>query len=151
MDYRFAFSIRDVQEKDVAFIYNSFLKSFRSSPVNEDIVDKVYFIKNHEKMERYIESPDTHIYVAGPPGDSDTIYGYIIGTPTELIYAYVKQTRRRLTVATKLAQKLFSETEGESSSESTVVSYCFPTRIGLKWVKSLEDDIFPNIRFIQGL
>ena len=145
MDYRFAFSIREMQDSDKAFIYNSFLKSYKSSPVNENIPAKVFYVKLHDEIERYLESPDIKVFVAGPPGDSDTIYGYIVGTSTKLIYAYVKQTRRRLTVATKLAQKLFEGTQGD-------VSYCYPTTIGLKWVKALEDDTFPDIiRFIQGL
>lgn len=144
VDYRFSFMIREGQESDYPFIYNSFLKSYRASPVNKHIGDKVFFSKVHDQMEDYLGSPDIKVFIACPPEDQNTIYGYIVGTPEELMYVYVKQTRRRLTVATKLAQKLFGK-EPKGS-----ISYYYPTPIGLKWTKALEEDIFPGLRFIQG-
>lgn len=144
VDYTFSMAIREGQESDYPFIFNSFLKSFRASPVNENVADKVFFSKTHDKMEDYLNSPDIKMFIACSPSEPNTIYGYIVGTEDKLIYAYVKQTRRRLTVATKLAQKLFGK-----DPEGTI-SYLFPTPIGLIWVKTLEDDIFPNVRFAQG-
>lgn len=145
MDHRFIMTTRGVEDGDTNFIYNSFLKSFRLSPVNDGIANSKFFSSLHDKLEDYLKSPDIKVFIAGPPDDKDTIYGWVLGSPNKLVYVYVKQTRRRLTVATKLMQKLYgNDPQGD-------IQYIFPTSTGLIFLKYLEDNVFPNVRFNQGL
>ena len=72
------FTIRDAQPDDVPFIFNSWLKSYRDSPMVKSIPNTIYYDEHHRVIERILQAPTTKAFVACNPEDANQIYGYVI-------------------------------------------------------------------------
>lgn len=72
------FAIRDALPDDVPFVFNSWLKSYRDSPMVKSIPNTIYYDEHHRVIERLLQSPDIHAHVACNPEDHNQIYGYVI-------------------------------------------------------------------------
>lgn len=92
--------LRDVTADDLPFIYNSWLKSFKSSPWAKSIPTSIYYANHKEVIAKIL--PKAIIMVACNPEDQSQIFGYAVFTPGRIIalhYVYVKQPYRRLGIA----------------------------------------------------
>ena len=92
---------------DKSFIFNSWLKSFRHSPLAKPLCNEVYF-KNHKVIVENILKR-SRVLIACNPEDEDQIYGYIVYEPiiddiTVLHYVYVKFTYRKLGIARTIVE-----------------------------------------------
>lgn len=107
---------RQLDPTDESFVYNSFLKSFRDSPMVRGVPNTIYFVKQHEIIEKYLANPDAQNIVACNPEDPSQIYGYILGQTISAIpkdaaalhWVYVKQPFRNWGIARALYQKFLS-------------------------------------------
>ena len=86
------------------FIYNSFLKSFRSA-VKHNIVDPdLYYRIMHDALESLILDPSYQVQLAVYEPDPKEYLGWILGSSkvNSFAYVYVKQAFRNQGVATEL-------------------------------------------------
>lgn len=104
--------IRPGRPEDANFLFNSWLKSYRRSWFAQRIPNDVFYAQQHLVIEDILNRPLTRVSVITPAGDPDTICGYAV---TEAIdgaaskaaivhYVYVKETFRKLGLATRLLQ-----------------------------------------------
>lgn len=104
-----AIRIRPANEEDIAFIFNSWLKSYRNSLFARDVPPPVYFAEHHKVLETLVKT--NTVLIACNPEESNQIYGYMVGGQLEgvfvLHYAYVKHPYRGLGVG-KLLLKAFN-------------------------------------------
>lgn len=97
-------NFRTLETEDESFIYNSWLKSFRNSPLAKPLCNEVYF-RNHKLIINNILQRSTTLLACNPE-DSSQIYGYIVyemlrGVPI-VHYVYTKYTYRKLGIAKQL-------------------------------------------------
>lgn len=93
--------IRPANAEDVSFIFNSWLKSFRSSNHARGVCNTVYFAEQHKLIERLVKS--SQVIIACNPADPTQLYGYICAGSQDgifcLHYLYVKHSFRGLGIA----------------------------------------------------
>ncbi len=116
--------LRDATEADVGFIFNSWLKSFRSSNFCKYVDNSIYFQGHHTVVEKLLKRSTTKI--ACDPAKPEEIYGYITYETIDgifcLHYAYVKHTFRNLGIfKSLLAASGFTSDSAGIHSHSTNV------------------------------
>lgn len=91
-------TLREASQTDVGFIYNSWLKSYRSSPNVSKVHHQLYYAGQHKLIENLLKA--CKVIVACNPEDSEQIYGFIIGEEIDSVlcihFVYVKQPFRAL-------------------------------------------------------
>ena len=96
--------LRPLIDEDHAFLFNSFLKSYRFSPFAEKITNTIYFEDHHKLIERIIEN--SKVLVACNPSDPSQLYGYILAGEEEGVlvihFLYVKHTFRNMGIGKTL-------------------------------------------------
>lgn len=126
--------IRPIKEQDLAFIYNSWLKSYREAPAVRTVPNHIYYTEHHEIIEKILKSPYSEILVACDPLNDDILYGYVVGEHMEhnltLHWVYCKQEWRRRGVATGLLGQL------KSRSADLPIQYTHFTR----FIKKLKEN-----------
>jgi hypothetical protein len=98
--------IRPATEADVAFIFNSWLKSYRNTM--QAVLNPVYFEFQHKAIENLLKK--CQVQVACSSTNNTELYAYLVYEQIEginvLHYAYTKHTYRRLGLQKKLAVEL---------------------------------------------
>lgn len=116
---------RLLDESDHAFVYSSFLNSYRDSPMVRGVPNTIYFKKQHDLIERILVSPRCRAIVACSATDPTTIYGYILGETNEIRrdtlelvvhWVYCKQPFRNCGIARELYNKFAALTGNTSTS-----------------------------------
>lgn len=104
--------IRSVRPGDEPFIINSYLNSYRSSPLVSS-VPKGFYYSNQTEVIKLLMA-ESAAKVACNPEDEDQIYGYVLASETsEFVFChwvYIKGPFRRFGVATKLLADLPQKT-----------------------------------------
>ena len=100
--------IRLAEDKDMAFIHGSWLKSYRNNGMAKDILNEVYF-DNHRKIIESLQAKGA-IYVGHPDGEPDLLMGFVAIDDAKILhYVYVKQTFRKMQVAQTLIKKFIPD------------------------------------------
>lgn len=98
--------IRPADAADVAFIFSSWLRSYRHSRFAQDLHTTIYFTEHHKVIESILQTCD--VLVACDDKNPADIFGYICFERVEgqfvLHYIYTKQTYRMLGIATLLLE-----------------------------------------------
>lgn len=93
--------LRTANQEDVAFIFNAWLKSYKSSYINRSISPQIYYAGHHKLIEKLLKSFDT--LIACSESDPAQIFGFINAGFIDGIfcvnYIYVKHTFRNLQIA----------------------------------------------------
>jgi len=96
--------LRPATESDIGFIFNSWLKSYRSSAFAKSIINEVYFENHHKIIERLVQ--ENQVIIACDEKDSNQFYGYICAGKVQdhfiCHYMYVKHSFRGLGIGTEL-------------------------------------------------
>lgn len=96
--------IRPALEADVAFIFSTWLRSYRDSVFAANISTTVYYAEHHKVVEKLLKSSE--VYVACAADDISELYGYICAQKVDGIlvvhYAYVKHSFRHLGIGGQL-------------------------------------------------
>jgi GNAT superfamily N-acetyltransferase len=96
--------IRPALEADVAFIFSTWLRSYRDSIFAANISTTVFYAEHHKVVEKLLKSCE--VYVACAADDISELYGYICAQKIDGIlvvhYAYVKHSFRRLGIGAQL-------------------------------------------------
>lgn len=110
------FELRSITTEDVGFVFNAWLKSFKTGSYNaKRHLDKIYYDEHHKLIEDIIANPNTNIIIACNPEDTTQCYGFACGeTITDstgkqylfLHYVYVKQFARNKKIGSQLIQAL---------------------------------------------
>ena len=112
--------LRPLVEEDHAFLFNSFLKSYRFSPFAEKITNTIYFEDHHKLIERIIQN--SKVLVACNPSDPSQLYGYILAGEEDGIlvihFVYVKHTFRNMGIG-----KTLLDAVGHSSDNAAVYTH----------------------------
>ena len=97
-------TLRLANEADLPFIFNSWLRSYKTSHFAKNIESTIYYSEQHKVIEKLLQSYDT--IVACDPNDSSQIYGFINAGYTDnfftLNYIYVKHTFRHMGIGKSL-------------------------------------------------
>lgn len=105
--------IRKANQEDVNFIFNSWLKSYRSSLFAKPMTNTVYYSEHHKVLERLAKNSE--VIVACSKDDPTQLYGYICAEKIEgvfvLHYVYVKHTYRNMGIAKLLLNTLDRDPE----------------------------------------
>ncbi len=100
--------------KDESFIYNSWLKSHRSSPECKFLDNDTYYNNHKLIIQKILSREGTNIILACNPEDEDQIYGWLVeetyqlpsSSSTRVIhYIYVKYNFRRMGIGRMLFEK----------------------------------------------
>lgn len=98
------FKTRKKTDADTAFIYNSWLKSYRNR--HEDVRTEVYYQMQSAVIDKLLASAE--VSLACNPDNHDEIYGYVVyeQLPTTNIihYVYVKHYLRKSYIAKQLVE-----------------------------------------------
>lgn len=106
-------AFRPMRESDTAFIFSTWLKSYRHSSFAKDMSNDVFFNHHKEIISSILKSSNITLLVNDT--DADQIYGYaaqqMVGTTSITHFVYVKYNFRKLGFASKLAaeMKLFPD------------------------------------------
>lgn len=99
-----AFTIRPAKASDYSFISNSYLKSYRTAPEAQFMMNDVYYPEHVKRLEFMTKTGKT--FVACASDDPDQILGYlIIGKAHSwdvIHYLYVKYPFRHIGIAKAL-------------------------------------------------
>lgn len=102
-------SVRTMRPTDLPFVYNSWLKSYKTrSQFARRITDEVFYRWHKLVVERILGRAGTQVLVATPKDDADTILGYLVVENQEVPvahFAYVKTSFRRLGIARALLDR----------------------------------------------
>lgn len=97
--------LRAPMKDDSAFIYNSWLKSYRNSDFAKSQCNTVYYDNHKEVLTALLTR--SLVVVACNPGDENHVFGYLVyeelaGNNTIVHYVYVKHTYRRSGIAKQM-------------------------------------------------
>ncbi|NIV38901.1 MAG: GNAT family N-acetyltransferase [Anaerolineae bacterium] len=105
-------------EQHEAFLFNSWLESYRSSDSARNVATDIYMGHHHRLIESLLEDSDNLTAVAVDLDDPDQYYGWAMGThrgpALVLHYVYVKSSFRRFGLARLLVEHLAWRREGET-------------------------------------
>lgn len=101
--------MRAPTSEDTSFIFNSWLKSYRSSAFAKDQCNEVFFGNYKKIVESILDR--SMITVVCNPEDDNHMYGYIVfeylpANNLLVHYLYVKHTYRKNNIAKKLIEKI---------------------------------------------
>ena len=96
-------TLRPFEKEDLPFIFNSWLKSFKTSLLNRYIDDSRYFKYHHDVFESILNRPTCVCLVAVSVKDPKQIFGYIVteSRPSVVLlhWVYVKDAKRNQGIA----------------------------------------------------
>jgi ribosomal protein S18 acetylase RimI-like enzyme len=96
--------LRPANKDDIGFIFNSWLKSYKSSKFTEQIPNEIYYAEHHKIIENLLQQ--YNVIIAANQEDPNQLYGFICAGLTDgiftLHYLYVKHTFRRMGIANSL-------------------------------------------------
>lgn len=96
--------IRTATEADIPFIFNSWLKSYRSSAFAKPISNPVYFDFQHKVIEKLLQR--SQVFMLCSTQDSAQVYGYVVTEEVDgvkvLHYCYIKYAFRGMGLCSSL-------------------------------------------------
>jgi len=100
-----AVSILPGDERDHAFVYATWLQSYRKlSDFAKPIAREVYFPAQHDRIERLLRIGRLHVAVPEGSSGMHTILGYCVTDGALLHWVYVKGNWRQMGIAGKLLE-----------------------------------------------
>lgn len=135
-----AIETRPAEKPDLAFIFSSWLKSFRESEFAKGIPTSLYYREHHRLIERLLER--AQVLVACNPESPSQIYGWICFERSRarvIHYVYVKQPFRELGIAKRLLEAALAGEEG-----------FFYTHLGITDGKLKERAVYSPYLLLEG-
>ncbi len=106
-----AYKIRQATGKDLSFIFDTFLNSYRyDSPMGKSCRNSVFFNEYKLVIDRILSESET--LVAHDPGDENLIFSYLIFHPPYILhYAFCKDAFRKLGITKALFVEAFGSAD----------------------------------------
>lgn len=126
--------VRDAQESDLAFIFSSWLKSYRGGFQSHMIENTIYYTEQHKLIERLLQR--CTVQIACNPATPEDIFGYVVHERIDGIFvlhcAYIKHPFRRLGIFLTLLEKAgFDRTSAGLFTHATRATYATGHRLGM--------------------
>jgi hypothetical protein len=99
-----AFDLRPFDADDTAFLYKSWLDSYRYSDWGKQFDNRTYYDGHHAVIERVL--PRSRVVVACLPDNPTVDLGFAVGEADTLHFVYVKRNFRQFGVASALLEAL---------------------------------------------
>ena len=135
--------LRTANDEDLPFIFNSWLKSYRTSHFAEKITNTIYFSDHHKVVENILK--DSVAMIACNADDPTQMYGYAVGSQTDGIFVlhfiYVKHTFRSMGIGTLLLESYGFDVENASV-------YTHHTRVAEKLAAKYNFVYHPYLMFV---
>lgn len=132
--------MRSISDADINFVFNSWLKSFKGSPMYKHVENTIYFQNHHKLLQQCIMK--SQVILACDENDLSQILGYVVADKIDGIltihYVYVKQAFRGLGVAKMLMQEV-----GFDRKVATI--YTHGTEFGIKLGKYFNCVFHPYV------
>lgn len=121
--------VRGKTEDDRAFLFKSWLRSYRNSCGWES--NTVYYWHRHKLIEHLWDDPTAVWLVAVSPKDPTMIYGFLCGEATDagyvVHYTFVRQVFRKVGIATALVCALQGQLEPDVEKlDTTTITHMTP-------------------------
>jgi len=100
----YLFEIRRGKQTDANFILNSWLKSYRHSPLTKSIRGDIYYKHHHDKIIKLLSR--SKIACAVSKDEDSQIYGWACFEEGVLHYIYTKHSYRGFGIATEILKSL---------------------------------------------
>jgi ribosomal protein S18 acetylase RimI-like enzyme len=127
--------LRPATEEDVPFVFNSWLKSYRSSVATKHISNTIFFAEQHKIIEALVIQ--NQVIMACNDKDPTQVYGYICAGQVDgiftLHFVYVKHSFRNLGIGKMLLNAFDHNTD-------TAAIYTHHTRFA--------DKLAPKFNFV---
>lgn len=124
MSNKLPIRLRAANEEDVPFIFNSWLKSYRSSHFAKFVSNTVYYNEHHKLIEKLAK--ENTVIVACNEKDPTQVYGWICGSHIDGFfvchYVYVKHSFRNMGIGKELLNSF-------SHNPDTASIYTHHTRV----------------------
>ena len=135
-----AIKYRPSVHTDEAYVYRSWIRSFRESPFGRTLTDDAYNLAQQGKMEAILDV--ANVTIVCPDDDPDTIIAFAVHDRTEddlllVHYLYVRELSRHQGVAQKLIQQL-EPTEPIVFTDITLDFYKLREKHDLPYVTTRE-------------
>ena len=104
------YQLRGIEEGDLNFIFNSWLKSYRKSDFAKKVPSDVYYYHHKGVIDRLLSH--SSILVACNPDNPAQVFGYIVASHEPILavhYVYVKYNYRKLGLGKALAEALIPD------------------------------------------
>ena len=101
-----AFDLRPFDADDTAFMFKTWLRSYRYAPPSRGIGNDDFYTGHHAVIERILDRPSTRIVVACLPESPTVILGYAVADGNVLHYVLTKENFRRFGVGSALLSAL---------------------------------------------
>lgn len=101
--------IRPALPDDLNLIRKSWMRSYRNAEAMEWVDAVTYDKRMPERIAHILSHPNTRTFMASPPGDTITAFGFIVAGPTCLHYVWTKDGWRRNGIARRLAEHAFPQ------------------------------------------
>ncbi len=112
--------LRTANPEDIGFIFNSWLKSYRSSSVATKVINTIFFAEQHKLIERLLANAT--VIIACNDNDPSQIFGWAVAERIQGIFAihyiYVKHSFRRMGIANELIKAF-----GHDGSEAGIYTH----------------------------
>lgn len=127
-----AYKIRQATGKDLSFIYDTWLNSFRyDSPLGKSCRNSVFFNEYKLVIDRVLSEAET--LVAHTPENENLILAYLTFQPPFIVhYAFCKDAFRRLGITKALFKEAFK-------SETAKVEYTHRTGFVSEFLRAKEN------------
>ncbi len=106
------FNLRAGDLKDVSFIFNSWLKSYRDAPAVKSVPNTIYYAEHHAVIERIFASAGLVLLIACDQNHPEQIFGYAVGErrPEGLMlhWTYVKYPFRKFGIGRALIEAMLT-------------------------------------------
>ena len=127
------YRIRRGKELDFPFVFNSFLKSYKTyNPLAKIAENGPYYSIYHKQLEKHLVEGELDI--ACLADDPEAILGWALTIPhkpnRQIVYTYIKSLYRSQGIASSLLEPQVKDKEG--------VGYLYSTQPGEKLLKALS-------------
>lgn len=112
---------RAISPKDEAFVFSSWLKSYRDSPAMAGVPNTIYYKTMHDLIERVLARAT--VLVACDEADPETVFGYVVYEKGTIHWIYVKHSFRSFKIGTALESAALVNQEAP-------INYSCRTRVG---------------------
>lgn len=99
--------IRAATPDDLNLIRKSWMRSYRKAAAMDWVAADVYDAGMPRRISRILTHPDTRIFLASPPGDTITAFGFLVGSDRCLHYVWTKDGWRQQGIARRLVEHAF--------------------------------------------
>lgn len=108
------FTIREAGPNDIAFIYATWLNSYRDDGYTAFGTRNIVFFPNYTKViDRILAKPETKVLIAHVKDEPNVLLGYMVFEDKIIHYTFCKRTFQGFGIANALMREAFSDPDAK--------------------------------------